>query len=214
MSDLQTALTKALEDGKRRFLTATVQEWDDHEQQIRQPQPQTQPQPQPTQEKAVGFTKTGNMSKDTFDYVKENASLLTQAKAAHDMAAMGYKYASVQALITQMKKNGMMRLDSYNKLYVTQDEYKPFVNPYLDKTKAKQNKAQRKEALKKIKAQTTAQQQAQAWAGIAALQAPATPVPVAVPEQVATKWDADTVLENMSIKEAHKLWVELSKMFG
>lgn len=195
MPDLQSELSKI------------AHAWDSHEQIIRSPQ--TKPQPQ--QEKAMTFQPTGNMSKDTFDYVKMHSCLLTQAQTAKDVSAMGYKYQSVQALLTQMKRNSMIKVDSDNRLYTTQDEYKSFVNPYKiearikqEKAKAKEARAQKRAAKKAAPAPAAAQEQAQAWAGIAALQ----------PAPAPTALTAQSVLKQLSVGEAYALYTELAKMFG
>ena len=204
MSDLQTALTKALEEGKRRFLTATVQEWDDHEQIIRSPQAK----PEPQQEKAMTFQPTGNMSKDTFDYIKLHSFELTQAQAANAIALLGYKYQSVQAVLTQMKKNGMVKINSAGYIFTDQTEYKPFANPYKIEARIKQEKAKAKEARAQKKAALKA-------TGIAALK-PDTAAPAAMftPAPAPTTLTAQVVLKQLSVGEAYALYTELAKMFG
>lgn len=192
MPDLQSELSKI------------AHAWDSHEQIIRSPQAK----PQPQQEKAMTFQPTGNMSKDTFDYVKMHSCLLTQAQTAKDVSAMGYKYQSVQALITQMKRNSMIKVDSDNRLYTTQDEYKSFVNPYKVEARIKQEKAKAKEARAQKKAALKA-------TGIAALKPDATaPAAMFTPAPAPTALTAQAVLNQLSVGEAYALYTELAKMFG
>lgn len=185
--DLKSALTKALEDGRRNFLTATVQEWDNHEQEIRHEQPK---------EKDMTFTKTGNVSHDTFNFIKANAHIHTAATACRALEAMGYNRSSVHALITQMKRVEFLKYDTHDKLFAAVPEYKPFQNPY------KTNPAGKKKA-KAAKVQAPKS----AGAGIAALK----PVETRI---VPAAWDADTVLAHIGVKEAFKLYEALSQMFG
>lgn len=138
------------------------------------------------------LTVTGNASKDTFNLIKDNPYGYTHSTAAKKLIEHGYKSTSVHSLITQMKKAGILSADNDGMLYTTQAEYKPFANPYKSKPVGR-----------KARGKPTS-------AGIAALKvdtaqaAPATPA----------KLDAETILANIGIKEAHKLYMELSKMFG
>lgn len=178
MSDMQTALTKALEEGKRRFMTATLSDWEKHEQQIRQPQP----------EKAMAYANQDrNLTKEIFNYIHNGAC--TPDEVIKKMVGLGYKKVSASSLITQMKRKGLI---SQNDGYLTAnyDEYMPLGRVY------QKQKAQAKHVK-------------QTKAGIAALTAATAPA-----ASVPTQWDADTVIANIGIKEAYKLYEELSKYFG
>lgn len=181
MPDMQTALGKALEEGKRRFLSATLSEWDAHEQEIRQPQP--------PQENAMQ-TQVRNMRHDAFALVKSNPHRFTAKEALNKLAAMGYKPNSLHTLLVQMKKAGMFATDANSKLYTLTETYQSFSNPY--------NPTYKKP--KKIKP-----------AGIAAL---AVPEPEKKPVQIVMHMTAEKVLASIGVAEAHKLYVELGKMFG
>lgn len=183
MSDMQTALTKALEEGKRRFMTATLNDWEKHEQQIRQ---QVQPQPEP--EKAMAYAnQERNLTREIFQHIRNGAC--TPEEVINTMVGLGYKKVSAGSLITQMKRKGLVRLnDGY--LVANYDEYVPLGSVYKKrKAEAKPAKASK--------------------AGIAALTAATAP---AAP--ITAQWDADTVIANIGIKEAYKLYEELSKYFG
>ena len=177
MPDLQSELSKI------------ANAWDDQEKEIRQDKPK---------EKAMTFTKTGNVSHDTFNFIKTNAHVHTAATACRAMETLGYKRASVHALITQMKRVGFLKYDTSDKLFAAVPEYKPFANPY--KTAVKKAKTKPAKAVK-------VQAPKSASAGIAALQ------PVEM-RAVPAAWDADTVLAHIGVKEAFKLYEALSKMFG
>ena len=188
MSDMQTALTKALEEGKRKFMASTLNAWEAHEQTIRQPQ-------QTTPEKAVqeSFNPTGNMSQDVFNYIRI-VGPMTRGQAADVMTRnYGYSKVSVTSIMTQMVRVKLLR-QSGNLLSAATDTYIPIGKAYKSSKPAAKPKAP--------KAPT-----APTSHGIAALKVDAT-------EPVRTTWDADTVIANIGIKEAYKLYEELTKYFG
>ena len=193
MPDLQSELSKI------------ANAWDTHEQEIRKESPkEKEVSTQPNQTEY-----TGNMSRDLYMFVIHHPNEMPQADIAHLMVdKFGYKYTSVQALITQMKRNGMLLVDEQGKLVATQDEYKPFANPYKTtkaslkaKAKAKTKSADLEDALTYVSAQVRSQ------AGLMALKPTK---PVAIP----AAFTADSVLASISVSEAFKLYQELSKMFG
>ena len=143
---------------------------------------------------------TGNATRDTFTFIKTNGHKYTQAETAHIVARMGYKAASVHAVLTQMKRSGMAQADANGFLFTTMAEYKPLSNPYKTNPVGNSRKT-------KIKQQTQ---------GIAAL--PVTPVtPSTTPKEavrLVRLQSADEVLANMSVSEAYRLYSKLSTMFG
>ena len=185
MSDMQTALTKALEEGKRKFMASTLNAWDAHEQTIRNPQ-QTIP------EKAVqeAFNPTGNMSRDVFNYIRIYGPM-TRGQVVDAMTrSYAYNKISVTSILTQMVRVKLLNQTS-NLLSAATDTYFPIGKAYRKLKPAA-----------KPKAPTTPVSH-----GIAALKVDAT-------EPVRTTWDADTVIANIGIKEAYKLYEELTKYFG
>lgn len=238
MPDMQSELLRALEEGKRKFLHNTIKDWDEHEQTIRNPQPQT------TQEKAMElqpttneittvstynttstpsqqFTKSGVCSRDTFDLIRLNPHKFTTVSAANKLVNLNYRKTSIFSLFTQMKRNGMLKEDEHGRLYATADAYTPFPNPYKKNPVNKPNSLiGRTERIttKKRKTQT----KAQAPAGLAALPVmkdevtgvTQTPERNIIPVRLTRLQTADDVLANMSVAEAHKLYLELAKIFG
>ena len=171
-------------------LSKIANAWDDQEKEIRKEQPK---------EKAMTFTPSGNVSHDTFNFIKANAHIHTAATACRAMEAMGYKRSSVHALITQMKRVEFLKYDTHDKLFAAVPEYKPFSNPYKQSGPKKHRTTKPK--ADKVQAPKSA------GAGIAALKPAETRIVPAV-------WDADTVLAHIGVKEAFKLYEALSKMFG
>ena len=182
MPDMQTALGKALEEGKRRFLSATLSERDEHEQAIRQPQP-----PQEKTMNITPITKTGNMRRDLFKLIQHNEHKLTGKMLCDEVERMGYNPASAHSAVTQMKRAKILTSDADSRLYLLTQTYTTFTNPYTPKSKKPKS------------------------AGIAAL---AVPEPEKKPVQIVMHMTAEKVLASIGVAEAHKLYVELGKMFG
>lgn len=225
MPDMQSELLRALEEGKRKFLHNTIKDWDEHEQIIRNPQHQT------TQEKAMElqttndtptqqFTKSGVCSRDTFDLIRLNPHKFTTVTAANRLANIGYRKTSIHAMYTQMRRNGMIQTDDYGRLFTDLPEYTPFNNPY--KKNPVNNPKSLRGRMRGAKAKKAAPAPTQAPAGLAALpmlkdevtgvtQAPERSI---IPVRLTRLQTADEVLANMSVAEAHKLYVVLGKMFG
>lgn len=198
MPDMQTALGKALEEGKRRFLSATLSEWDEHEQTIRQPQPPQEKAMQP--QTTTVEIKAKNMRHDAFLLVKNSPYKNTIKEATEKLVSMGYNGGSAHTALIQMKKAGMLASDANSRLYTLTETYQSFTNPYKPKYKKP----------KKTKAAVKS-------AGIAALAGPVA-APAAVPaykvEPMPTVLTSEYVMARIGVAEAHKLYVELGKMFG
>ena len=168
MPDIKTALEKALN------------EWE----------PEPTPETTPTK---PYFTVTNNVTRITFDYVRDNPGK-TRKEIAVALEAQGFKTGSVTSLLGQMIKQGMMR-ESAHLLYVTTNEYGPLKSSkklaLLNKPPAPQRK-------------------------VVTLVNPSTgkvlnPQPA---PQINAAWDAETLLNNLSIKQARALYDELRKIFG
>jgi hypothetical protein len=184
MPDIKSALEKALND------------WE----------PAPAPTPEPAPAKAY-FTVTNNVCRTTFDYVRDNPGK-TRVEVAKALEAQGYKSGSVSSLLGQMLKQGMMR-ESAHLLYVTTNEYAPLKSSKA--LKVAQEKAQQATRKKVVLiSKRTGEVIPPASAGIAAL--PTTRE--AAPVQINAAWDAETLLNSLSIKQARALYDELRKIFG
>lgn len=85
-------------------------------------QAQTQPA-QPTQTKPFHFAVTNNVTRTTFDFVRDNPGH-SRAHIVDCLADRGYKRSSVHSLLGQMVRQGLLR-DTDNGLYANQKEYTP-----------------------------------------------------------------------------------------
>jgi len=149
-------------------------------------------EPQPTETNTMTapktthpFNVTNNITRVTFDYVKNHAGT-TATQAATALVQRGYKHSSVTSLMAQMTRQGMMRKEGF-KYYVTQAEYTPI--------KAKRvAKATKKEIT----------------GGIATLPKVK---PVQAP-RVEAKQTVQEMIDKLTLREARELYNELYKYFG
>lgn len=193
MPDMQTALLKA------------INEWasDDQPQQAQQ---------QPKEKQTMTDTKphfsiTTNVSRATFDYVRNNPNK-HHREIILNLAAKGFKESSVSALLSQFRRCGTM---------VRSDEwlYKTTTDTYEAPTNAKLKKAKEAKAKSKIKPRSTMPlpplilpertPHPAATAGLAALH----PTQSAVISN-----DIEYILNTLPIKQAKALYDELHKIFG
>ena len=170
MPDIKTALEKALND------------WEP-----------PVPIPPPASAKPY-FTVTNNVTRVTFDYVRDNPGK-TRKEVATALEVQGFKTSSVTSLLGQMVKQGAMR-ESAHLLYVTASEYAPLKSSKKVKEMAAKPQEQQRKVVKLVNTRT------------GEVLNP-TPAP-----QINAAWDAETLLNNLSIKQARALYDELRKIFG
>jgi hypothetical protein len=134
---------------------------------------------------------TNNVTRVTFEYVRDNPGK-NRVEVAKALEKQGYKPGSVSSLLGQMIKQGMMR-ESAHLLYVMTNEYTPLKGSKVVKAlAAKPQEQQRK---------------------IVTITRKAAPVAEPTP-QINSAWDAEVMLNNLSIKQARALYDELRKIFG
>ena len=171
------------------------------------------------------FESTGHLSRDTFNFIKMHGGKFTGTQVEKELEKYGYKAPSVGALLTQFKRaNTIARNVEDGTLIAVAAEYTPISSKYK-----KQIKADRRAAITAKRLATLAKNRAKAAKtapveqkapvmdtitvsatnGIAALQ----PAPTALPV-LPTLPTAESVLNNMSIIEARKLYDELKKLFN
>jgi hypothetical protein len=168
MPDIASALQKALSD------------WE----------PTPTPTPATPTDKPY-FTVTNNVTRVTFDYVRDNPGK-TRKEIAIALEKQGFKTGSVTSLLGQMVKQGLFR-ESANLLYVTTGEYTPLKSSKKMKAVAEKQQAPQRKVVTITRR--------------AAPEAEPTP-------QINAAWDAETLLNNLSIKQARALYDELRKIFG
>jgi len=142
------------------------------------------PTPPPTPAKAY-FTVTNNVTRVTFDYVRDNPGK-TRVEVAKAMEKQGYKPGSVSSLLGQMIKQGLMR-ESAHLLYATVNEYTPLKGSKVVKALA----AKPQEQQRKI---VTITRRA---------------APVAEPTPVVKEWSPDDVIDKLTVHQAIALFKAL-----
>ena len=140
------------------------------------------------------FSVTNNVTRITFDYVRDNPGK-TRKEIALALGTQGFKTGSVSSLLGQMIKQGTMR-ESAHLLYVTTNEYTPIKSSKKLKAMAAKPQEQQRKVVKLVNPNTGK-----------ALNSQPTP-------QINSAWDAETLLNNLSIKQARALYDALRKIFG
>lgn len=190
MPDIKTEMSKVLNA------------WDTDAQQTSKPMTAT-----PSGKKL--WTVTNNVTRATFDYVQNNGGQ-TGEKIRADLVAKGFKASSVSSLLTQFINQGLIVRDVDGKYYAKVAEYRT-----LKATKKYKSTGKRKSKI--VKAPRSQ--------GIAALKVEPTPAPnkikdptikplTGVTPYVTMAWDAETVINNIGLKQAHALYKELKTYFG
>jgi hypothetical protein len=135
------------------------------------------------------FKVTNNVTRATFDYVKNNPHQSCKTICAA-LEKDGYKPSSIGSLLTQFVKNGLCVRDANGNYTAIAHEYTPI------------------KVRKQLKAkQVIAKAKATRGQGIAALSPQ--PTPKAIP-----KTDIQSILNGLSILQARALYDELKKIFG
>ena len=212
MPDIQTALKTAL--------SRTLQEWDDDGEIVSPPSPTINTTinnsvPQPSQGTPVkkAFGITNNISRVTFDYVKNNPGS-TRKEIIDALEHQDFRPDSVSSLIAQMRRNKMIH-ETNSAYYADIPEYRPI----------KSLKAMKK--LEQVPAPPKRKYEKRAVTGIGALlkeRLDSTPMPIVsehtAPQRkgfltslVRTRSPED-ILKDMTVYQAHDLYVHLKQMFG
>ena len=138
------------------------------------------------------FKVTNNVTRATFDHVTDNPHQSCKTICAA-LEKRGYKSSSIGSLLTQFVKNGLCVRDANGNYTAIAYEYTPI------------------KVRKQVKAkQVIAKAKATRGEGIAALGAQ----PTQRVAPIVTAWDADTIINNIGLKQARALYDELKKIFG
>ena len=211
MPDIKTALSNALENGKRQALNATLDAWEQDEK-------ETQLE-KPVIGKSSLFEVTPNVSRETFNYVLNNPRC-TMADIKRDLGAKGFNTTSVGSLLTQFVHQRHINRSADGQYIALNTEYKPLMtrakwdktNGLPATTKAEKRKEKLKQGLAAVKRKNTAKHNAQA-AGIGAL-----PVQEKKPEVtsilISRNWTAQGVVDKLTVVQARQLYDVLKSIFG
>lgn len=220
MPDLQTALINAIHS--KPTINATIDDWENHEQEIRQPQ----------QEKAEEKPARGDLNLRIFNVAKEKPHTYTGHELAdHLHDTYGHNRSSALTAISQFVVSGMLARDDESRLHALVDEYTTLNAAYYKATKnsPKAKRARAMAALEKArearaaniakrkKAAERAERKAAKLAGLIEVtpSVKAQGIAALKPEPTLPNLPtAESILNNMSIIEARKLYDELKKYFG
>lgn len=151
------------------------------------------------------FQPTNNISRATFEAVRMHHGM-ERKSLTKILAEKGYNPNSVSSIITQMIRQRLVRanvIDGLAYLYPNVPAYVP-----LKAYKTFKNQQQKEQPRKVITVRPRTKDKADA--GIAALPTAAT-APVV---QINSAWDAATIIDHLSLRQARALYDELTKVFG
>ena len=114
MPDIKSALAKALDEWSR-----------EEETQFKQPE---EKQMDPRSNMPQTFKTTNNITRMTFEYVRDNPGLTAKQVGEH-VASLGLKAHSAIAMMSASVGCGMMRRDEHARYYTTVNEYRPIKKP-------------------------------------------------------------------------------------
>jgi hypothetical protein len=159
------------------------------------------------QEKPMGahlFRTTNNVTRETFNYIKNNPNKTTP-EVCEALEKLGFKESSVNSICAQLSKQGQVVKDGYTKRMVAiGNEYQPLKS--ASKFKALKED---KPTLKVVKRREAPQD-----AGLAAI-APQEKVDTSRSTIVLSRnWTAQGVVNNLSVMQARELYDLLKKIFG
>jgi hypothetical protein len=215
MPDIQTAFKAAL--------SRTLQEWDDDgETPCVQPVSSSFPQPtQPTQDIPVKktFNVTNNISRVTFDYIKDNPGS-TRKEIIEALAHQGFAGGSTSSLIAQMRRNNMIH-ETNNAYYADIPEYRPIKSlkalKKMDAPIAPAKRKYEKKAVTGIGALLREKLDSMPAPSQDALDSAAYAMGGHTPKRmislVRVKSPED-ILKDMTVYQAHDLYRHLKEMFG
>ena len=208
MPDLQTALSSALK--------TTINDWEKDDMQTTQTN---------THHKGKRFFDvTNNVTRATFEFVKENPNL-TNAEICADMEKLGYKPSSVSSLIAQFAVQGLAERDDRGRYITIVDEYKPLkarkkeVKVVEKPDEIKRTRKYEKKAVtgigallrEKLMAMPEPSKEALDAAMRAMEPAPANNKRFTSLVRIKTPHD---ILQDMTVYQAHELYTHLKQMFG
>ena len=216
MPDMQTALSNALK--------TTINDWEKDDMQTTQANTKTK--------STRFFDITNNVTRATFDYVKNNPNE-TSPEICAGMEKLGYKPSSVSSLIAQFAVQGLAERDDRGRYITIVDEYKPLkarkkeVKVVEKPDEIKRTRKYEKKAVTGIGAllreklmdmpepsKEALDAAMRAMGGVTASEPLLhTTQRKAFVSLVRTKTPHD-ILQDMTVYQAHELYVHLKQMFG
>ena len=187
MPDLQTEMQKILKTWEEPY-----------------PQPETTEQPP---KDTPMFNTTTNTSRATFDIVRDQPGL-TRNDYVRLLMQQGHKKASTSSLLAQMLRQGHIWKDATGTLRPNQAEYKPLKCSTTLKNKAKKAKAEKTSKV------MTSEVPKPSKAALAAAEEAMGGINVLIDRAPVYQSKVKSILDNISLSDAHELYHQLHKYFG
>lgn len=150
------------------------------------------------------FTTTNNVSRETFNYIKNNPNLTT-AQVAKALEKQGFKEGSVTSICAQLSKQGQVLKDGYTKrLVAIGSEYQPLKAAKHFKTTTPPTR----KVIKITKREKTMQD-----AGLAAI-APQEQAVRRAALILLNDFDPHDLVNKLSVMQARQLYDLLKQIFG
>jgi hypothetical protein len=157
-----------------------------------------QPETTETTKETTVFKPTNNVTRSTFESVRDNPGLLKK-EYIRKLEALGFKKASTSSLLSQMVRQGQIWVGSDGAMRPNAKEYTPIKS---SKTMAKREAKVKKPKTFKLKTSTPSQESM----GLAALALSHDVKPV--------RSKIEDILDNLSLSDAHELYRKLHLYFG
>jgi hypothetical protein len=217
MPDIQTAFKTAL--------SRTLQEWDDDGETVSPPLTinttinNSVPQPSQGIPMKKTFNITNNISRVTFDYIKNNPGS-TRKEIIEALEHQGFAGGSTSSLVAQMRRNKMIH-ETNNLYYADIDEYRPIKSlkalKKMEAPIAPPKRKYEKKAVTGIGALLREKLESMPEPSQDALDAAAYAMGGHTPKRmislVRVKSPED-ILKDMTVYQAHALYHHLKQMFG
>lgn len=152
------------------------------------------------------FAVTNNVSRVTFEFVKNNPGL-TATEAGKVLAKQGQNPSSVTSIMAQMAKQGTLRREGFTYFAVAK-EYVPVSIAALKAARVAAKKADAKEVETVVNAAIKKAHDKR----MDPIDPPAPAAAAPVPEK--PKFDMESILTSMSVREAYAVYRELHEFFG
>jgi hypothetical protein len=217
MPDIQTAFKTAL--------SRTLQEWDDDGETVSPPLTinttinNSVPQPSQGIPMKKTFNITNNISRVTFDYIKNNPGS-TRKEIIEALEHQGFAGGSTSSLVAQMRRNKMIH-ETNNLYYADIDEYRPIKSlkalKKMEAPIAPPKRKYEKKAVTGIGALLREKLESMPEPSQDALDAAAYAMGGHTPKRMVSLVrvkSPEDILKDMTVYQAHALYHHLKQMFG
>lgn len=211
MPDIKTAFEKAFAQTKAHVEQPIPTEWDDETPNATITEVNTM-QADATNTGRTYFKTTNNVTRETFDFVRNNPGY-SRTTAAEMLAAKGFKKASTSSLLGQMIKQGLLR-EKDGGVFANQTEYTPLkTSKRKQAAPAKEAPAKRQYVKRNAAAKAAAYEAHENYNPYAFDAVRNTARVASTNTLLAEEFDAQKFVDGMTFKQAKAVYDVLSKVF-